>query len=370
MVTHHTGNQGKPKEATLLHYRLTSEEWIRACRELKPSEKDVLYYLRTLDPFGERDLDIGVREIARELGMNPSTVSRALKELDAKKWIDLEITSARVKLHSQKPVEDSIVPTYAQVTTCGEVLPPRNSVAPTQQEACGKVLPPRNSVASTQRSRSPRNDLDRHATLEAENGEPVENANPLPGEDFSDSEFSTGCTRSVLKIFKKEQTGTAYGNSVEINKEDLGTLLGIIESAGISVNKPIAKTLTELHDADPSKAATRVRNALTAFLEQDHVRNPQAFLNAALKKGFTSNEAKHRSTQNSKNSDQDFQVPPPNRDLSDLLVLIDLECSRLGLTPHEAVQRLGSTFGWESRPFDDLMEDDLKILHGAMVGWS
>lgn len=144
MMTQKTADGAGRRDNALLYYQLTSEEWLRACRELKPSEKDVLYHLRTLDPFGDKDLDIGVREMARALGMSPSTVSRALKELDSKKWIDLEITSARVKLHSQQAL-------------CGKVLPTDNSVAPTQQESCGKVLPPRNSVAWRQRSRSPRN---------------------------------------------------------------------------------------------------------------------------------------------------------------------------------------------------------------------
>jgi DNA-binding transcriptional ArsR family regulator len=73
------GRRGaRRKDNASLYYQLTSEEWLRACKELQPSEKDVLYYLRTLDPFGERDLDIGVREMARALGMSPSTVSRAL----------------------------------------------------------------------------------------------------------------------------------------------------------------------------------------------------------------------------------------------------------------------------------------------------
>ena len=359
MMTQKTAAGARRKDNASLYYQLTSEEWLRACKELKPSEKDVLYYLRTLDPFGEKDLDIGVREMARALGMSPSTVSRALKELDHKEWIDMEITSARVKLHSQQ-------------ASCGEVLPPRNSVAPTQQEGCGKVLPTDNSVAPTQQVLRPRNDLDRHATLEAENEEPVENVNPLSDEVFGDSEFSTGCTRSVLKIFKQEQNGTAYSGSVEIDRESIGTLLGKIEAAGIQINPAIEKTLTNLYNSDPDKAPERVRNALSAFQEQRAtIHKPQAFLNAALKRGFTSNETKHKTTQNNQNRSEEPKVPPPVADLSDLLIGIDIECRRLCLTRDEASQRLGDAFGWEPRPFDDLTtEEDLVLLHSALIGWS
>ncbi|MGB7315477.1 MAG: helix-turn-helix domain-containing protein [Nodosilinea sp.] len=359
MLTKNIGNQGESKKPTLLHYRLTSEEWRRACHELKPSEKDVLYYLRTLDPFGERDLDIGVREMARTLKLSPSTVSRALKELDRKKWIDMEITSARVKLHSQQ-------------ATCGEMLSPGNSVVPTQQEPCGEVLSLGNSVASGQQVLSPRNDLDRHATLGTENRKPVENANPLSGNGYSDFEFSTECTSSVLNTLKKEQNGTAYSNSVEINRESIGTLLREIEAVGIQINPAIEKTLANLYHSNLDKAAERVRNAISAFLEQkESIRNPQGFLNAALKKGFTSNEAKHRTTQNSQNRSEDPTVPLPVLDLSDLLVAIDIECRRLGLTRDEAALRLGKAYDWEPRPFDDLTtKEDLELLYSAMIGWS
>jgi hypothetical protein len=71
-------------------------------------------------------------------------------------------------------------------------------------------------------------------------------------------------------------------------------------------------------------------------------------------------------------------LPPRNRkavekcclqtyDLSDFLVAIDQECTRLGLTRDAATQRLGQTFGWEPRAFDDLTtEDDLVLLHSAL----
>ena len=338
MVAQKSEYQERPGERKLLHYRLTSEEWLRACRELKPSEKDVLYYLRTLDPFGEREIDIGVRHIARELEVSPSTVSRALKGLDAKGWIDLEILSARVKLHSRHPVENEVLRTG-------------------------------NTVASPQQQRSPCNNSDRHATLEGKIGEPVENPQPLQDKDSSDSEFSTECTRSVLKTFKTKQTGVPQPETVEINKKGLGTLLGNIESSGISVNSAILATVEVLHAADSENAGIRVRNAISAFREQEKVRNPQAFLNAALKKGFTSNEAKQRSSQNSKIRSKNPIIPAP-RDLSDLLLQIDLECSRLGLTRNEAVERVSQIYGWEPKSFDCLLEGDLEILHVAMQQWS
>ena len=91
--------QPLPKSAR--HYRLTCDEWLRACTELKPAEMKVLYYLRTLDPWGDKNLEIGVTDIAKVLKCNKGTVSRALKALDASGWIDLEINTATVKLHTK-----------------------------------------------------------------------------------------------------------------------------------------------------------------------------------------------------------------------------------------------------------------------------
>ena len=91
--------QPLPKSAR--HYRLTNDEWLRACTELKPAEMKVLYYLRTLDPWGDKNLEIGVTDVAKILKCNKGTVSRALKALDAGDWINLEINTATVKLHTK-----------------------------------------------------------------------------------------------------------------------------------------------------------------------------------------------------------------------------------------------------------------------------
>jgi hypothetical protein len=84
------------------YYRLTHDEWRKSASRLKPAELKVLYYLRTLDPFGDRWLNIQVTAIADDLALNKSTVSRALRE-PAKEEIDLEIETAKIRLRSHVP---------------------------------------------------------------------------------------------------------------------------------------------------------------------------------------------------------------------------------------------------------------------------
>ena len=85
-----------------LFYPLQHEEWLKACRELTPAQRDVLYYIRTIDPYNQ-GIDINAAEVARQLSaperiVHRQTVSRALKELDAKGFIDLELLQVRTKV--------------------------------------------------------------------------------------------------------------------------------------------------------------------------------------------------------------------------------------------------------------------------------
>lgn len=73
--------------ASNLHYRLTTTELLSIISDLTPSQKDVLLFLRTINPFGDRALDFNASDIARELGVHRSTVSRALKALVEKGYI-------------------------------------------------------------------------------------------------------------------------------------------------------------------------------------------------------------------------------------------------------------------------------------------
>lgn len=83
-------------------YPLQHGEWVKACQELTPAQRDVLYFVRTLDPYN-MGLDITAAEIARQLSkpnriVHRQTVSRALKELDRLGFIDLELISISIKV--------------------------------------------------------------------------------------------------------------------------------------------------------------------------------------------------------------------------------------------------------------------------------
>ena len=79
-------------------YPLQTNEWIKACKALSKSALMVLYYLRTKDPHGN-GLEINCSDIAKELEVNRSTVSRAVIELREKEYLcELEIITAQVKV--------------------------------------------------------------------------------------------------------------------------------------------------------------------------------------------------------------------------------------------------------------------------------
>ena len=109
-----------------VHYRVTKDEWLLAWDELKPAEIKVLYYLRTLDPWGDKNLEVSVTDLAKTLNCNKGTVSRALKILNRNGWIDLEITTATVKLHTKNST-DNTLSIGNPVVSGSQVLSPDNS---------------------------------------------------------------------------------------------------------------------------------------------------------------------------------------------------------------------------------------------------
>ena len=73
-------------------YPLSKKEWVQACNQLNPSEIKVLFYLRSDNPFGTIQ-SMTVTEIGKKLNLHKGTVSRALKSLNLRGWIEFEIQS-------------------------------------------------------------------------------------------------------------------------------------------------------------------------------------------------------------------------------------------------------------------------------------
>ncbi|MGI0494288.1 MarR family transcriptional regulator [Alkalinema pantanalense CENA528] len=132
----HSPTSAQPSQG--LHYRLTSEEWLAVSNDLRFAEIKVLYYLRTLDPFGDRHLDLRVIDIADALGMSKGTVSKALQVLSDKEYIDLELVTVRVRLNSSKkfPVGNQVSCGKPENPTGNQIIPQETS------ESCRKLPSP------------------------------------------------------------------------------------------------------------------------------------------------------------------------------------------------------------------------------------
>jgi len=89
-------------------YPLQRQEWVKACRELTSSARDTLYYIRTTDPYSN-GIELTAAAIAKELGVNRSTISRAMKELDSKGFIEMEIISAKVAVTGKGLLDVALV---------------------------------------------------------------------------------------------------------------------------------------------------------------------------------------------------------------------------------------------------------------------
>ena len=74
-------------------YSFQLEEWLRAYREMNSAELDVFYYLKTVNPSGEK-ITIPCSVIVSDLKKNKSTVSRAIQVLQNKDchchWVELQ----------------------------------------------------------------------------------------------------------------------------------------------------------------------------------------------------------------------------------------------------------------------------------------
>ena len=136
-------------------FRLTHHDWVECFTKLSRSELGVLFYLRTLNPFGDRRLKINCQAIGEVLDIHRTSVSRALKKLEQVNLIELEITSAQVKLKtSNRDVEPDPSNDANQVIdkVSDKSVHPRTERAPTH----GSVHPRTESVHPRTESVHPR----------------------------------------------------------------------------------------------------------------------------------------------------------------------------------------------------------------------
>ena len=128
-------------------FRLTHHDWVECFTKLSRSELGVLFYLRTLNPFGDRQLKINCQAIGEILDIHRTSVSRALKKLEKVNLIELEITSAQVRLTTSaknaepepkneansaidRVSDESVHPRTERAPTHGSVHPRTESVHP------------------------------------------------------------------------------------------------------------------------------------------------------------------------------------------------------------------------------------------------
>ena len=351
--------QERASGATPLHYQLTNEEWLRAVHELKPRERDVLYYLRTLNPWGDREIEVSVRDMARVLSTpknkcSPGTVSTALKTLERLGWIELEIASAKIRLRSKNNEPESECSLQETMFSPGNsVLSSDPAISPAIQRSLQRSsdLSTEHDLSTEQLEIVSNERIDEFST-ETQNVPEQKEQTLLERQNWS-GDSTTGTNR-------EERTGTSF--------EAIATLIPAV--AGVPLNPALESVLRKVWADQPHEAEKRVRNAISSYLEQrEVVHNAQAFISAALRRGFTSNEKKKQNRTKKQNKQEKTNFPPPApsvvADLSGLLCEIQVHCKRLEITSEQALER----FGRKGRSLTQLSDIDLATLRNEMARW-
>ena len=84
-------------------YPLQIKEWLESIKQLTYSEVKILYYLRAIDPYN-KGINITPAKIAKDLSteeskMHRSTVGRALKILEDKGFLEMELLQVYIKVN-------------------------------------------------------------------------------------------------------------------------------------------------------------------------------------------------------------------------------------------------------------------------------
>jgi DNA-binding transcriptional ArsR family regulator len=366
-----------------LHYRLTNEEWLKAVHELTESQKDVLYYLRTLDPFGDRHLDLGVREIARTLGCEPSTVSRALRVLAEKGYIDLELVRVRVKVLSK-------------------VLRENNSVAPEQQTGSPRNKRDSETTNATlkQQSRSQRNNQALEPLPDDDSGTPhtysnsSNSLNPSHslkrgGEENNSEEENEQEQMNISHEVEKLQEKFSVQQTSTPEDQSSASVLGVVEKPKPRSALPLPKEqlpewrygpnpediypgfvdfiLKWLCSIPPER--DRSKGDAIAYIRKQESGGDLLTLRARCQEWKL---AEHRAAENQRQREAaklGSESPPPPTDIGDLIAEIEAHLIRLEWSREEAFAHMVEHHGWTaSHPavaagkLSYILDEDLLVL--------
>lgn len=86
-------------------YKLYREEISNLMQSLNATETVVYLYINSLIPFGG-EVDFSIRHIARELDLHPSTVSKAIKNLETKGYIQYQINRATIRRMEPRAIQN------------------------------------------------------------------------------------------------------------------------------------------------------------------------------------------------------------------------------------------------------------------------
>lgn len=283
---------------------LTLPEWLETLTRLRssPAALHVLYYLRTIDPYGTQELDFRVKDLADVLGYDPSTISRALKKLEKEGYIGLMMVEVTIRILPPKFSEQRTLHTgNAHCVHATPIAPMQRSLSEEKStyqaqiqaeqafdENCGKP----DFVPITRSDLLERTIGAKHTPEGEQRGELVQPSNP--GDDFQSSNLEP--PKPIPELLPRDGVTNA------------DPLLERLVVHGIQPNKTVLGVIEALHrNHSAAEVEAIVEKALSSMREQGRVvRNPNGFFVAAIRRGFTANEAKR----NSRERKQESTAPP------------------------------------------------------------
>lgn len=159
-------------------FQLTTEAY-EASLVLTPTERDLLWYLRSLDPFKD-GLEINVVQLAEKLGRHRATINRALKTLMENGWLSQGIKKVRKITLSKDDIPNQSETSAPVSSVPTEVLP----VASTPEVVSNTQESPKNfeQTLSRQTECSGDNCSDNatNETLPLQTKRPDDNSPPKP----------------------------------------------------------------------------------------------------------------------------------------------------------------------------------------------